>query len=235
MARIHGKDLYLNDGDQIYFGDNAEAQLWFENAELMLDYTISGTEATAGYHLIRKDQVESLITSTISGSKTRVYGQPDLTAPTVGKPGIGISGPIVSYIFDYNKIETVYGTYIVPEDYELNTDITVRLFSMTDSAQTGTNSVIWRLSYHGYIDGQSYASKTITNKLITSTLPNNCIAGYFKVETFPLLTYNDVNNPFTRGTVLTFSLSRLGTDGGDTVTGDMALIALNFINEKRRS
>jgi hypothetical protein len=235
MARIRGKDLYLNDDDQIYFGNNQEVALWYLDGELQLDHTISGTAATAGYHLIRKDQVESLITSTISGSNIRVYGQPDLTTPTTGKPGIGISGPIVSYLFDYNKDEIVYGTYVVPEDYELNTDITVRLFSMTDSAQTGTNSVVWRLSYHGYADGQSYASKVVTNKSVTTTLPNNCIAGYFKVETFPLLTYNDANNPFTRGTVLTFSISRLGTDGSDTASGDIALIALNFINEKRRS
>jgi hypothetical protein len=158
-----------------------------------------------------------------------------LTTPTTGKPGIGILGPIVSYLFDEGKDEIVYGTYIVPDDYEPNTDITVKLFSITNSAQAGTNSVVWNLVYHVYADGQSYASKVVTTKSVTSTLPNNCIAGYFKVATFPLLTYNDVNNPFSSGTVLTFSLSRLGTNGSDTVTGDMAFIALNFISEKRRS
>ena len=235
MARIKGRDLYLRDGDQIYFGDNAEAQLWFENTELMLDHTISGTEATAGYHLIRKDQVEELITTAVSGSRIKVYGQPDLTQSESGKPGVGILSPMVSYLFDDSKIETVYGTYIVPEDYESNTDITVNIFSMTNTAQAGTNSTVWRLGYHVYDDTQSYASKTFTYKSVTSTLPNNCIAGYFKIDAFPLLTYNDVNNPFSSGKALTFTLQRLTTDGSDTVTGDMAFIALSFVSEKRRS
>jgi len=57
MARIKGKDIYLKDDDQIYFGDNQEAALWFLNGELRLDHTVSGTAATQGYHLVRKDQV----------------------------------------------------------------------------------------------------------------------------------------------------------------------------------
>ena len=57
MARIKGKDIYLKDDDQIYFGDNQEAALWFLDSELRLDHTISGTLATQGYHLVRKDQV----------------------------------------------------------------------------------------------------------------------------------------------------------------------------------
>ena len=235
MARIKGKDLYLNDDDQIYFGDNQEAQLWYLDGELRLDHTISGTAATAGYHLIRKDQVEELITTAVSGTIVKMYSQPDLTTPLSGKPGIGTLGPIVSYLFDTTKVETVYGNYIIPEDYESNTDITVKIFAMTNAVQTGTNSVVWRLGYHTYSDTQTYASKTITYKSVTSTLPNNCIAGYFKVATLPLLAYNDVNNPFSAGKTLTFSFDRLATDGSDTVTDDMALIALTFISEKRRS
>jgi len=235
MARIHGKDIYLDDDDQIYFGNNQEAQLWYLAGELRLDHTISGTAATAGHHLIRKDQVEELITTAISGTNIKMYSQPDLTTPEAGKPGIGTLGPIISYLFDYNKTETVYGTYVVPNDYEPNTDITVKVFYMTDSAQTGTNSVVWRLGYHGYSDTQSYASKTITYKSVVSTLPNNCIAGYFKAATLPLLTYNDANNPLSAGRILTFSFERLGLDGSDTATGDMALVALTFTNQKEMS
>ena len=57
MARFKGKDLYLKDDDQAYFGDNQEAALWYIENELRLDHTISGTWATQGYHLVRKDQV----------------------------------------------------------------------------------------------------------------------------------------------------------------------------------
>jgi len=235
MARIKGKDLYLNDDDQIYFGDNQEAQLWYLDGELRLDHTVSGTAATAGHHLIRMDQVEELITTATSGTRIKLYSQPDLTAPIAGKPGVGVLGPVVSYLFDYNKIETVNASYIVPDDYEPNTDITVKIFYMTNAAQTGTNSVVWRLGYHTYSDTQSYASKTITYKSVTSTLPNNCIAGYFKVATLPLLTYNDANNPFSAEKVLTFSFERVGTDGADTASDDMALIGLTFTNQKEMS
>jgi len=57
MARIKGKDIYLKHDDQIYFGDNQEAALWFDDNELRLNHTISGTAATQGYHLVRLDQV----------------------------------------------------------------------------------------------------------------------------------------------------------------------------------
>lgn len=57
MARFKGKDLYLEDDDQAYFGNNQEAALWYIGNELRLDHTISGTLATQGHHLVRKDQV----------------------------------------------------------------------------------------------------------------------------------------------------------------------------------
>jgi hypothetical protein len=57
MARIKGKDIYLNDDDQVYFGDNQEAALWFDGNEWCANHTISGTAATQGYHLVRKDQI----------------------------------------------------------------------------------------------------------------------------------------------------------------------------------
>ncbi len=57
MARIKGKDIYLKHDDQIYFGDNQEAALWFDENELRLTHTVSGTKATQGYHLVRLDQI----------------------------------------------------------------------------------------------------------------------------------------------------------------------------------
>ena len=57
MARFKGKDLYLKNDDQVYFGDNQEAALWYLDSELRLDHTISGTKATQGCHLARLDQI----------------------------------------------------------------------------------------------------------------------------------------------------------------------------------
>lgn len=74
MARIKGKDLYLNNDDQIYFGDNQEGALWYDNGELQLNHTISGTAATESYHLIQKQQLDDAM-STISGGGTNDHGQ----------------------------------------------------------------------------------------------------------------------------------------------------------------
>ena len=46
MARIKGKDIYLKNDDQIYFGDSNEAALWYENNDLLLNHTISGIDPT---------------------------------------------------------------------------------------------------------------------------------------------------------------------------------------------
>jgi len=54
MARFKGHDLYLNDGDQIYFGDNTEAAMWFESGVLYLNSTISGTDPINDGDLVTK-------------------------------------------------------------------------------------------------------------------------------------------------------------------------------------
>jgi hypothetical protein len=70
MARIKGKDLYLNDDDQIYFGDNKEAAMWFEDNELQLDHTVSGIDPASPGHLVTKRYVDNLVTSSGVGSTT---------------------------------------------------------------------------------------------------------------------------------------------------------------------
>jgi len=67
MARIKGKDLYLKDDDQIYFGTGIKAALWYANGELQLNHTLSGTWASAPYHYVVKEQVEYIVNTTISG------------------------------------------------------------------------------------------------------------------------------------------------------------------------
>jgi len=231
MARIKGKDLYLKDDDQIYFGDNKEAALWYLNNELQLDHTISGTAATAGYHLIRKDQMETAIAAVASGIGVELYATGDFIEGQTNSPGIATAGPITGYVFDDTTNENLYSTFTVPENWKPNSDITVNISFINDSSQTGTNSVVWRLLYHSYIDGQSYASKSTTTLSLTSALPNNSIAGYFKTGTFPVMQYNHANNPFSAGTTIPFQIQRQASSGSDTVTGDMALLMLVFVYE----
>lgn len=61
MARIQGKDIFLEDNDQIYFGDNVEAALWYESGDLRLNHTISGADAVASYHLVTKNYVDQVV------------------------------------------------------------------------------------------------------------------------------------------------------------------------------
>jgi len=58
MAKFKGKDLYLNNDDQIYFGDNQEAAMWYDDdGELHLNHTLSGIRASDSYHMVRYDQL----------------------------------------------------------------------------------------------------------------------------------------------------------------------------------
>ncbi len=74
MARIKGKDIYLKDDDQIYFGDAAAAALWFDDGDLRLNHTISGVSPTAANHLVTKQYVDDNII-TVSGGIVQDHGQ----------------------------------------------------------------------------------------------------------------------------------------------------------------
>lgn len=102
MARIKGKDIYLKDDDQIYFGNHQEAGLWYDDNELRLDHTISGTWATQGYHLIRKDQVDYDL-ATLSG--TIPYGFLDLLDTPTSYSGYGETSYFVKVKDDESGLE----------------------------------------------------------------------------------------------------------------------------------
>lgn len=97
MARFKGQDLYVNDNDQIYFGDNAEAALWYADNQLQLDSTLSGVAATEPYHIPRLDQ----IVPTVSGALDFVdlKGTPS-TYPT---PVTLSGGGYVQYVLQLNS------------------------------------------------------------------------------------------------------------------------------------
>ncbi|RLI52469.1 MAG: hypothetical protein DRO87_13165, partial [Candidatus Thorarchaeota archaeon] len=67
MGRFKGKDLYLKDDDQVYFGDNQEAALWYADSDLQLNHTLSGVAATQPYHLVQRQYVDDQI-AIVSGT-----------------------------------------------------------------------------------------------------------------------------------------------------------------------
>ena len=103
MARIKGKDLYLKDDDQIYFGDNQEAALWYKDGELQLNYTISGTTAIESYHLVQKSYVDNGL-ATVSGASADSVS---IIPPTVsgGESGETFFDPIdgIPYFYDSSR------------------------------------------------------------------------------------------------------------------------------------
>jgi len=252
MARFKGKDLYLNDDDQVYLGDNHEAALWYAQNELRLDHTISGTWATQGYHLVRKDQLPDEFLdfidtpATYSGYggeyvrvKTDETGLEFYTPPTgsginyqtiapgayilgTNKPGFEVLGPIAGLAFDDSRQEEVYGSLTIPGDIKSGNDMLVWLDYFNDGAQVGTNTCIWKIDYHTYSHGENYSAKTTTTISVNSVLPNNAAAGT-ELRATLTLSYNDANNPLTKN-IITFRLYRDGTNASDTMTDDAVLV-----------
>jgi hypothetical protein len=75
MAKFKGRDLYLNDDDQIYFGDNAEAAMWYDNnGELHLNHTLSGVAAVEPYHVVILSQLEDAIGGVTASGGGGIYG-----------------------------------------------------------------------------------------------------------------------------------------------------------------
>ena len=104
MGRFKGKDLYLKNDDQIYFGDNQEAALWYDDSDLQVNHTISGVAATQPYHLVQKQYVDGQI-ATVSGGEA-------------GPPGFGVfatarvdADGTVRDSFNLNVSRSATGTY----------------------------------------------------------------------------------------------------------------------------
>jgi hypothetical protein len=257
MARIKGKDLYLKDDDQVYFGDNHEAALWYANNELQLDHTISGTWATQGYHLVRKDQLPDEFLdfidtpATYSGHgedyvrvKSDETGLEFYSTPTgsginyqtilpgaymlgLPKPSNEVLGPIAGLGFDDSRQEQVHGSFIIPNDIKSGQDMTIILDYFNDDAQAGTKICVWTIEYHTYSNGETYTSKTLTTISVNSILTNNAVAGTFFRATLTL-SYNDANNPLTKN-LIAFKLYRNGTHASDTMVGDAILVQTTAI------
>lgn len=257
MARIKGKDLYLKHDDQVYFGDNQEAALWYDNNELRLDHTINGTWATQGYHLVRKDQVpdeflDLIDTPTtysghgekyvrVKSDETRLefYSVPTgsginyQTIPPgaymlgIPKPSYEVLGPVGGLGFDDSRQEQVHGSFIIPNDIKSGQDMIIILDYFNDAAQAGVKTCVWTIEYHTYSHGDNYSGKTLTTVSVNSVLTNNAVAGTFFRATLTL-SYNDANNPLTKD-LITFKLYKDGPNASDTMVDDAILVQTTAI------
>ena len=250
MARFKGHDLYLNDGDQIYFGDNAEAAVWSESGELHLSSTISGVDPIKSYHLVTKHYVDqrgftNLVDTPAtysgnSGKYLRVkedesgidyntvnslaevqFGPGRVQLSLTSPPTFSNFGPLGVLMFDTN--DSVFGDFKVPDTYIENSNIAVEIYYMTATNQSGINYCRWRLVYHTYQHSENYSDKSNSITIGNDTLPNGAQSGLFREFTGTLYS-NDVNNPLNPGCVVAFSFSRQT----DTMTGQAALVLLVF-------
>ncbi len=164
MARFKGKDLYLKDDDQVYFGDNQEAALWFDNNELRLNHTISGIEATQGYHLITLNNMEEYVdefSAQLAGTTYFLHNHVDPTASgyeqILKQPGDEAEG--------YDEVSIAVG------DGETLIDqyITVSGEPNTEFIPAG----VWTFHIYGYCDsgvvGDSYIRAKIYKRSAAGT------------------------------------------------------------------
>jgi hypothetical protein len=165
MARIKGKDIYLKHDDQVYFGDNQEAALWFDDNELRLDHTISGTAATQGYHLVRLDQVpDEFLDLVDTPADYTGYGSYYVSV----KPGE--NGLEFTTVSGGEKGETGHGLWA---SARVDGNGTVRdSFNMNVSrTAAGTYSCTFIVSpsnaYYG-VSAQPYQTVTDTNAMVSS-------------------------------------------------------------------
>jgi len=84
MAKFKGKDLYLNSDDQVYFGDNAEAAMWYDSSgKLQINHTVSGVAAVQPYELVILSQLTDAIGGVTSVSGTYyAYAKSDGSSST---------------------------------------------------------------------------------------------------------------------------------------------------------
>ena len=167
MARIKGKDLYLKNDDQIYFGNNSEAALWYDNGDLLLNHTVSGIDPTAPGHLVTKRYLEDYV-STASGSGVSDHGllsglsDDDHPQYVLADGSRGFTGPVdgVYPVEDNDLIPKGYLVGVLDGSIQLFTTIQGSLIQFEyaeDGAESSTNSTTFqnklRLTVSGIPNG----------------------------------------------------------------------------------
>lgn len=178
------------------------------------------------------DNLESTLNeldTTTSGFNNVYLFPADIVVGNPPSPTYSTTDPVLAYMFDDNKDENVYGGFSIPHDWKDDSNIEVLIGYMTNEVQVGTSVCRWTMSYHTYVSGDVYTTKTSTEYSLDSTLPNNAVSGYFIVSSFSSkLEYNDTNNPFEKDTAIMFMLERSGKHANDTMSGDAALMQIIF-------
>jgi hypothetical protein len=101
MAKFKGKDLYLNNDDQVYFGDNAEAAMWYDaSGKLQINHTVSGVAAVQPYELVILSQLTDAI-----GGVTAVSGTYYAYAKSDGDSSTNSTGWV-------NKVSLITSTVV---------------------------------------------------------------------------------------------------------------------------
>lgn len=261
MARIKAKDLFLKDDDQVYFGDNQEAALWYKDNELRLDHTISGTKATQGYHLVRKDQLPDEFLdlvdtpATYSGHAGKVVSVNSAenalefssttasgTLYVLFTPGVLMQGDAGAR--PSMRIAGPVGTYAFDDSNEESCFSSFR----TPDAYLANTDIVFEFgcfnnntqagvkSVRWAIDYHVYAPWDLFTSKTTSTYAVNiAFPNNATVGTLGygkiVIPYNDVNNPLSANKGFMFRLYRDATSGSDTLAGD-ALLALSIVSLK---
>lgn len=148
-----------------------------------------------------------------------------LIGATGNKPDLVYLGPIGGLAFADKAEESCYGSFKIPYSWNTNSDIKMRINFMNDIAQVGTKVCSWKLDFHTYSPGDFYFSKTTSTADFTFTFPSDCVEGMFHTHDL-ILPYNDIDNPLSRGDIITFRFYRDGISLTDTLVGDAVLLTL---------
>lgn len=143
-------------------------------------------------------------------------------------PGIATAGPVTALAFNHSVNEYCFGALEVPDMWQRNTDVLVKIRFMNDYSQTGTKVCRWCLDYHVYDDLDSYGNKTTTTVSDNYSLTADAAADTLFTSEMAL-SYNDSNNPIGRGKLITFKLYRDAEDSSDTMENDSNFILLTFL------
>ena len=244
MPKFSAKNIEFKDNQQAIFGTDDDSYIsWNGGADqLEVSTTLSGVDPTSDGHLTTKkyvdDEIDGVyayidtVDTTTSGFSDVILFPSDLVVGNPPSPTYSTLDPIAAYVFDDNKDENVYGGFSIPTDWKKDSNMFIKVSYMTNNAQTGIKTCRWVLTYHTYVPGDTYSSKTTTVYSLDSTLPNNVVAGYFLADTVgSQMLYNDTNNPFGLDSIVTFMLEREGTHLNDTMVGDAVLMQLFFTYE----
>jgi hypothetical protein len=140
MAKFTNKDLRLEDGQKITWGDALDASIWWDGVanQLNVDTTISGVLPIEIYHLATKEYVDDAL-STISGSVNILRGK------------AAISGGASDIVVNFSDIG--HTNYTVNISMENTTDSPPSIYMCIVSART-TNS--FTVTFTGDMDSANY-------------------------------------------------------------------------------